>query len=60
MQKHDKVKNAQLAAEKAQNKQHVLEASQQMQLERIFPSMVYWHWLFYLEGLLFNQFQSHQ
>ena len=45
----NKVKNAQLAAEKAENKQHQLEADQQKS-KSIF-SMAYWHWHYFLEGL---------
>ena len=51
----DKVKNAQLAAEKAQNKQHVLEASQQKQQKYFLYGILALALLF--GGFIFNRFR---
>ena len=52
----DKVKNAQLAVEKAQNKQHVLEASQQKQQKYFLYGILALALLF--GGFIFNRFRA--
>jgi len=51
----DKVKNAQLAAEKAENKQHILEASQQKQQKYFLYGILALALLF--GGFIFNRFR---